>query len=36
MVNKAPAINLAPEIAKKAKLSLDRMLVGKYTLTEES
>lgn len=36
MVNKAPAINLAPEIARKAKLSLDRMLAGKYTLTEES
>ena len=35
MVNKSPAVKLAPEIAKKARLSLDRMLAGKYTLTEE-
>lgn len=30
MVNQAPAINIDPKIAAKAKLSLDRMLAGKY------
>lgn len=30
MVNKAPAINIDPKIATKAKLALDRMLAGKY------
>jgi quinolinate synthase len=30
MVNKAPQISIDPEISAKAKLSLDRMLAGKY------
>jgi quinolinate synthase len=32
MVNKAPEIHLNPDIAKKAKLALDRMLAGTYLL----
>lgn len=34
MVNGSPAINLDPEIAKKAKFALDRMLAGKYLIEE--
>lgn len=32
MVNKAPSINLDPEIAARAKIALDRMLSGKYSI----
>ena len=34
MVNGSPEINLDPEIAKKAKFALDRMLAGKYLIEE--
>jgi len=36
MVNGSPEINLDPEIAKKAKLALDRMLAGKYIIEKEA
>lgn len=36
MVNKAPEIKLDPQVAAKARLSLERMLTGKYTILEDA
>jgi quinolinate synthase len=36
MVNKAPKIKLDPQVAAKARLSLERMLAGKYTVLEDA
>ena len=36
MVNKSPKINLDSQVAAKARLSLERMLTGKYSISEES
>jgi quinolinate synthase len=36
MVNKAPKIKLDPQVSAKARLSLERMLAGKYTILEDA